>query len=70
MFNKCRSFKMINKLNIFYVTDMSYIFISYLCDISKWDTNNVKNMNGIFYGSSSLSSLPDISKWNTNMLMI
>jgi len=26
----------------------------------------VTNMNGMFYGCSSLLSLPDISKWNTN----
>ena len=37
-----------------------------LPDISKWNTNNVKNMSWMFYGCSSLSSLPDISKWNTN----
>ena len=35
-------------------------------DISKWNTNNVTDMIGVFYGCSSLSSLPDISKWNTN----
>ena len=29
-------------------------------------TNNVTNMEYMFYGCSSLSSLPDISKWNTN----
>ena len=28
--------------------------------------NNITNMNEIFNGCSSLSSLPDISKWNTN----
>ena len=28
--------------------------------------NNVTNMSYMFYGCSSLSSLPDISKWNTN----
>jgi surface protein len=28
--------------------------------------DKVTNMMGIFYGCSSLSSLPDISKWNTN----
>ena len=27
--------------------------------------DKVTNMMGIFYGCSSLSSLPDISKWNT-----
>ena len=27
---------------------------------------NVTNINGMFNGCSSLSSLPDISKWNTN----
>ena len=28
--------------------------------------DKVTNMNNMFYGCSSLSSLPDISKWNTN----
>ena len=31
---------------------------------SKWK-NNIINMNGMFYGCSSLKSLPDISIWNT-----
>ena len=37
-----------------------------LPDISKWNTNNVKNMSWMFSNCKSLSSLPDISKWNTN----
>ena len=37
-----------------------------LPDISKWNTNNVKNMREMFSNCYSLSSLPDISKWNTN----
>ena len=37
-----------------------------LPDISKWNTNNVTNMEGLFANCSSLISLPDISKWNTN----
>ena len=37
-----------------------------LPDISKWNTNNVTDISGIFSDCSSLSSLPDISKWNTN----
>ena len=50
---------------------MSHIFeicslLSYLPDISKWNTNNVTNMENMFAEYSSLSSLPDISKWNTN----
>ena len=28
--------------------------------------NNITNIGYMFYGCSSLSSLPDISKWNTN----
>ena len=45
---------------------MSKIFyncssLKYLPDISKWDTNNVINMNGLFYICSSLEKLPDIS---------
>ena len=39
--------------------------LSSLPDISKWNTNKVTNLNGIFSGCSSLSDLPNISKWNT-----
>ena len=41
-------------------------FIKKLPDISKWNTNKIVNMNGIFFECSYLESLPDISKWNTN----
>ena len=34
-------------------------------DISKWDTDNAKDMNEIFSECSRLSELPDISRWNT-----
>ena len=37
-----------------------------LPDISKWNTNNITDMNHMFDKCISLSSLPDISKWNTN----
>jgi len=52
------------------VTNMSWIFsecstLSFLPDISKWNTYNVTNMSWIFSECSTLSSLPDISKWNT-----
>ena len=36
-----------------------------LPDISKWNTQNIINISGIFYFCSSIKSLPDISKWNT-----
>ena len=42
------------------------LLLSSLPDISKWNTDNVIDMNSIFYNCSSLTSLPDISKWNTN----
>ena len=35
-------------------------------DISKFNTSNVINMNGMFYNCKSLLSLPDISKWDTS----
>ena len=41
MFNGCQEIKIIDKINTFYVT----------------------NMSCLFYGCSSLSSLPDISIW-------
>ena len=34
--------------------------------ISKWNINNARNINGLFYNCSSLISLPDISNLNTN----
>ena len=35
-----------------------YLFLILLPDISKWDTNNVKDMNGIFDRCSSLKEIP------------
>ena len=35
----------------------------------KWNTNNVKYMNGVFANFKSLSSLPDISKWSTDKVI-
>ena len=40
-----------------------------LPDISKWNINNVTNIDRIFYRCSSLISLPDISKWNTDKIV-
>ena len=37
-----------------------------LPDISKWNIDNVKYLNGLFYECSSLKELPDISKWDIN----
>ena len=53
--------RIINKMK-----DMNEIIKKNELDISKWNTNNVINMNYLFAGCSSLSFLPDISKWNTN----
>ena len=39
-----------------------------LPDISKWNINNVQNIDGIFGGCNSLISLPNISNWNTENL--
>ena len=38
-----------------------------LPDISKWSTNNLIDMAGLFYGCESLLSLPDISNWKTKI---
>jgi len=48
------------------ITNISYMFkgcssLSFLPDISKWNTNNVTNMSYMFRGCSSLSSLPNIN---------
>ena len=50
---------------------MSYMFygcssLKELPDISKWNTNNVQNLNSIFGNCSSLIFIPDISKWKFN----
>ena len=37
-----------------------------LPDLSKWNTENVTNMNAVFAYCTSLRELPDISKWNTS----
>ena len=42
-----------------------YSSLKSLPDISKWDTENVINMECMFDGCESLISLPDISKWDT-----
>ena len=53
--------------NKFIFIKKNNIWIIYnLPDISKWNMSNVENINGLFYGCSSLKSLPDISHWNTN----
>ena len=43
-------------------------FLESLPDISRWDTENINDMNSIFYKCSSLKLLPDISNWKTNSL--
>ena len=48
---------------------MNYSFfncesLSSLPDISKWNTNNVFDINFLFSNCISLVSLPDITKWN------
>ena len=49
---------------------MKYMFsncelLSYLSDISKWNTYNVLDMSYMFSNCESLLSLPNISKWKT-----
>ena len=49
------------------IIDLAYMFfycssLIYLKNISNINTNKVNNMSNLFYGCSSLSSLPDISK--------
>ena len=39
----------------------------YLPDISKWNTSNIRHINGLFNNCLSLISLPDISKWKINV---
>ena len=61
-------YEIILKFNIS-IKDCSYMF--YDCknieniDFISFDTTNINNMRGMFYGCSSLKSIPDISNWNT-----
>ena len=54
---------------------MIYFQVVVLCqsylipDISKWNINKVRKINGMFNGCSSLLIIPDISKWNTENLI-
>ena len=40
--------------------------LTFLPDVSKWNTNDVTEMSYMLFECSLLSSLPDISKWNSN----
>ena len=40
--------------------------LSFLPDISKWNTNKIEDMSYMFSDCESLLLLPDISKWNIN----
>ena len=53
----------IELIGILNITDMSHIFnscskLSSLPDISKWITNNVKNMSSMFEGCKLLKKIP------------
>ena len=55
------------------IINASYMF--YYCeslislpDISKWNTSNIRYINGLFSYCNSLLSLPDISKWNVDKI--
>ena len=67
--DELQGFEKINTQNI---TNFSYLFsyckISFLPDISNWDTRNVIYMNHMFYHCFDLQFVPDISKWNTSKL--
>ena len=52
--------------NIHYVSSSYKNYFSGFTILSSLQEIRVTNMNGMFYGCSSLISLPDISKWNTN----
>ena len=53
---------------------MSFMFngcsdLQRIPDISKWETNQIKDISYLFNECSLLTSLPDISKWNTNQVI-
>ena len=56
----------LNHIQTHKITDMSNLFMyanRFNGDISKWDTSNVENMDGMFYYSDFNG---DISKWNVS----
>ena len=53
----------INKINSFFYLSNVVSSLESLPEISKWNTENVIDINFIFFGCISLKSLPDISKW-------
>ena len=46
------------------------LYLSFLPNISKWNTNKVTDISFMFYNCSSLKLLPDISKWKLIILLI
>ena len=71
MFYKCEELKYIHcMLKVKNVIWIAYMFsfcssLISLPEISKWNTENVEDMNGLFRCCSSMIILPDISNWNT-----
>ena len=59
------------EIKIRIITYMKDIISKNELDLEKWNTSNVTNMIGLFFGCESLVKLPNISKWNvgnvTNM---
>ena len=75
MFEGCESLLFLSEQSIWdtsKVTNMSYMFcgcksLLYLTsNLSKWNTNLVVDISGMFYLCGSLESLPDISVWKTS----
>ena len=60
----------IEKFDISYVTDMSYLFKdSSLTDfsfLSSWDVSNVTNMQSMFEGCTNLDDISGLSIWNVS----
>ena len=54
------------------ITDMSYLFVNYNTirniKIDQWDTSNVSNMKGVFFGCRKFNC--DLSRWNVGNLKI
>ena len=69
--NKLKDKLEIRLIGINNIINASYMFdncISLLSipNISKWNTNRVKDMSNMFYSCNSISSFPDISNWDTS----
>ena len=64
--------KGLNKWNISGITNLDYMFNSYVkleeLDLTGWNTSNVTSMNNTFFNCQKLSEIKGIENWDTSKL--